>query len=217
MTTASFIQAPVDTSNTGKKIRTKTRVVGSDTVHEHVVVPVDGRDILGVHYGHSGLLTIQQSAHAANAGFLYLINPIGSGVIISLRRVAYQGAPTTTTARPTTRITAERFTFTGAHSGAVIATGKNDSTAPASVGVFANNSTGMVVTPVGAVQRGFLIPAVPAGNSTSGSSNELVWEPMNQDGETLIRPGEGLLYRQADAGSAGDDRNFLLNVTWAEY
>lgn len=36
----SFIQLPDDTGNTGKKVRTVTRVTGSDTVHEHVFLVV---------------------------------------------------------------------------------------------------------------------------------------------------------------------------------
>lgn len=217
MSTPSFIVAPTDAANTGKKVRTQTRTVAGEIVHEHVVVPVDGREILGVHYGHSGLLSIMQSAHPADQGFLYHINPAGSGVMLSLRRIAYQGAPVTTTARPTTRVTAERFTHTGTFSGAFITTGKRASTDANSVGRFANNTTGLSVTPVGAVQRAFLIPAVPSGNGNTGTSNELVWEPLDRDGETLIAPGEGLMFRQADAGSSGDDRAFLFNVVWAEY
>jgi hypothetical protein len=217
MSTAAYVVAPVDTGNTGKNIQTISRTVAGTLVHSHVVVPTDGRDILGVHYGNSGLLTIQAAAHAANEGFLYHINPIGSGVTISLRRISYQGAPVSTTARPATRITAERFTFTGTFSGSAITTGKRSTADAAAVGKFANNTAGLAVSPVGAVQRGFLIPAVPNGNGNTGSSNELVWEPINQDGETLIAPGEGIMFRQADAGSAGDDRTFLFNVTWAEY
>jgi hypothetical protein len=217
MATSSYVVAPTDTGNSGKNIQTISRTVAGTLVHAHVVVPTDGRDILGVHYGHSDLLTVQASAHAANQGFLYHINPIDSGITISLRRVSYQGAPVSTTARPPTRLTAERFTFTGNFSGASIPTGKRATTDAAAIGKFTNNTAGLTVAPVGAVQRGFLIPAVPNGNGNTGSSNELVWEPLNQDGETLIAPGEGIMFRQADAGGAGDDRTFLFNVTWAEY
>ena len=36
---AAYVQLPTDTSNSGKKNRTITKAVGSDTVHEHYIVP----------------------------------------------------------------------------------------------------------------------------------------------------------------------------------
>lgn len=38
---ASFVQLPDDSINLGKKVRTNTRVVGADTVHEHYFLLVD--------------------------------------------------------------------------------------------------------------------------------------------------------------------------------
>ena len=38
---ADKIILPLDTGNTGKKVRTQTRVVGADTVHEHYFVKLD--------------------------------------------------------------------------------------------------------------------------------------------------------------------------------
>jgi hypothetical protein len=217
MTTDSYVIAPLDTGNTGKKIRTKTRTVSAQEVHEHVVSVVDGRDLLGIYSFDSGLLTLQAAAHASDVGFIYLINPVGSGVNIGLRRVAYQSAPTSTAARPTSRVTVERFGFTGTHSGAIIQTGKAALSNPTSTLRCATNSTGITITPSGASQKGFLVPAVPNGNNSSGTSNELVWEPLTTDGETIITSGEGIIIRQADAGNSGEDRMFLVNVVWAEY
>lgn len=217
MSTYSSVRIPPDGSNTGQRVHVIERDVGGLPMVEHVVVPTDGRDISGVYYGFSGLLTIQQSAHSADEGFVYIINPSTSTKNVSLRRIAYQGAPTTTSARPTTIITAERFSHTGTFSGVSITTGKRDITNPNPSAVIATNSAGLSISMSGATQRGFLIPAVPSGNNSTGSSNELVWEPLNIEGETIVRPSEGILFRQASDGASGDDRSFLLNITWAEY
>ncbi len=49
---AGYVQLPSDTANTGKKNRTQTKAVGSDTVHEHFVVPTEGYTRTG-RYFHS--------------------------------------------------------------------------------------------------------------------------------------------------------------------
>ena len=36
---STYVQLPSDGSNTGKLNRTQTKVVGSNTVHEHFMVP----------------------------------------------------------------------------------------------------------------------------------------------------------------------------------
>jgi hypothetical protein len=44
--TPSWVQLPLDTSNTGKKMRTQTRHVGADDVLEHAFNPVSLRSKL---------------------------------------------------------------------------------------------------------------------------------------------------------------------------
>src|SRR5439155_268798 len=45
--------------------------------------------LLGLYYVESGNLTVQASAHAATAGFFWLINPVGSTVTVYLRSVGF--------------------------------------------------------------------------------------------------------------------------------
>src|SRR4051812_40175473 len=121
---ASYIQLPVDTGNTGKKVRSQTRVVGADTVHEHFFIPESRRSRLGVYYAASGTLTIPAAAqNGTTTGLFWLYNPIGSVVKMGLRRLATQivFALTTTIDVSIPRIAFSRFTFTGAGSGAQIA------------------------------------------------------------------------------------------------
>src|SRR4029079_15302652 len=59
---ASYVQLPSDSANTGKKNRTQTRVVGSDTAHEHFVVPNIGYARIGRYVYQSTGDTVQASS-----------------------------------------------------------------------------------------------------------------------------------------------------------
>lgn len=59
---ADKIILPLDTGNTGKKKRTLTRVVGSDTVHSDYVIVEDPRSVVGSYKCSSGVLTVPIAA-----------------------------------------------------------------------------------------------------------------------------------------------------------
>jgi len=61
---ASYVQLPTDTSNTGKKNRTQTKAVGSDTVHEHFVVPSPAYTRVG-RYAYQSSVNVLTTAAAA--------------------------------------------------------------------------------------------------------------------------------------------------------
>ena len=63
---AAFAQLPTDSGNTGKKMRTQTRVIGADTVHEHFFIESSTRDMLGSYVAHSGVFTIQATAQTSD-------------------------------------------------------------------------------------------------------------------------------------------------------
>lgn len=78
---ADKIQLPLDTGNTGKKVRTQTRVVGADTVHEHYFVQISARNIVAAAKVSSGTLTVPTAIHnGTTTGFLWLYNPVGSAI-----------------------------------------------------------------------------------------------------------------------------------------
>lgn len=211
----SYVKIPDDSPNSGKKVHTATRVVGPDTVHEHVVRVAYPDDIAGAYYVHSGQLAIQAASHAADDGFAFLVNPIGSGLAGRMRRLRFIAHPKSSTARPSSpEIRIERFTFTGTPSGATVTPAKRRTGDAVNLLTWRTANTGMTITPV-AVVRGYLVPLVPTGVTTSQPS-EAVWEPLGEEGELELAEGEGLMVRQHSAGEAADDRIIIVDGTWLE-
>src|SRR4249919_2199114 len=89
------ITLPSDTGNSGKNVRTQTRVVGSNTVHEHFLVPTPAEAITGKYFFSSTQQTVSATAQNATAtGFFWLQNPLTSTVTAVLR---YASASCTST------------------------------------------------------------------------------------------------------------------------
>lgn len=217
---AGKILLPSDTGNTGKNVRTQTRVVGADTVHEHFFVPASERSKLGRFAGHSGNLTVQAAAQTGAAtGFLWLINPVGSSVKLGVRKVNVQANLATLLSTPTVpRLLMSLVTFTGVASGATISPAKYDSTGVAPVGSLRTAATGLTIT-VGAAIRSAL---APFSGGTAGwtflQSLDEDWEFMaGDDGSLVLRAGEGIAFWQPDAGTAADTRRWLIDLIWEEF
>jgi hypothetical protein len=219
---AGFVQLPSDAGNAGKKIRTQTRVVGSDTVHEHFVIAISARSKVGVYYAHSGTLTIPAAAHVGTTtGHTWLFNPVGSAVKLALRRIREIIQFTVTSAVDVSvpRQLWSLFTFTGTASGAQITPAKRDSTDSAPVGNLRTASTGLTVT-LGAAMRGVLPPIVATASSATIQSNMPAqvgqpWEP-EEDGQIVLRAGEGIVNWSADAATTGN-RRMVVDTVWEEY
>lgn len=164
---------------------------------------------------HSGRLTVGAAADAATAGRFWLINPVGSAVLIEVRRVEFSSAPIAATAFPSSpRVTVERVTFTGTPTGAVITPVVRDTTETALVGSVRTASTGLVLT-AGALAYGFTVaPILTAVGAAVPALQE--WEPA-ENGRIVLRAGQGIVVRQADAGTTADTRSFQVNFAWAEY
>jgi hypothetical protein len=211
-----MIQLPLDTGNTGKKVRTQSRVIGADTVHEHFYVQPYPRDAVGFYSVHSGRLAVLAAAHAATAGFFWILNPVGAAVQGALRRVEFTAAPVAATVFASTpRITAERMTFTGTASGATLTPARRDSTDAAPTLTVRTASTG--ITPAAAeIVRGWLVPPVLTAVGVPVPV-DLVWQPNDVEEEVILRPGEGIVFRQADAGTAADTRIAVVDVSWSEF
>ena len=180
-------------------------------------VVVNRPKILGSYKFESGRLTVLAAAHAATAGFFWLINPVGSAVIVYVKKLIATAAPTAVTAFPSTpRITVERITFTGTASGAAITPAKRDSTDVANVGSVRTASTGLTIT-AGAVIGDFSVPAVLTGVGVAVPIDQYLYEPSkDEDDQLVLRAGEGIVVRQADAGTASDTRLLLVFGAWEE-
>jgi hypothetical protein len=201
---ATFVQLPTDASNTGKKVRTISRVVGSDTVHEHYFIPNTPRSILGRYFVSSGVLTSQLAAHnGTSTGFYWIINPAGSSVKVAmLSTEAVLAASAITAAQTTsTRVVLSLFTATGSPSGAQNNYAKRDSTDANPVSSMRTAVTGLTVT-LGNILRAWLFPAI-TGTTGVGLVNPVIWPERNfeWDEHPVLRAGEGAVCWQADAST----------------
>jgi hypothetical protein len=171
----------------------------------------------GTYYLHSGNLTVLAAAHGATVGFIYFYNPVASGKIVRIVRLKIITGMTTALATPTApRITVERGTFTGNPSGAVIPVAKGDSTDVANVAYISAASTGATngaLIPVG----GKIVDANSTGTVNTNTSETLILPEGEDTRDLILRPGEYLVVRQADAGTASDTRKAVIDVIFEEY
>lgn len=219
---AGFVQLPLDTGNTGKKVRTQTRVVGADTVHEHFFISISQYSKTGLYRAHSGVLTIPTAAHnGTTTGHLWLQNPAGATVKGRLRRMreteqTISGAIDLTAPRQLVAL----FTFTGTASGASITAAKRDSTDAANQLIMRTASTGMTVT-LGAIIRHAGVPGIVATASSATVQTMLppsVYPPWDPDEEEcpVLRTGEGVVLYSGDASTTANRRLFS-DWAWEEF
>lgn len=206
---ATYIQTPSDAGNTGKKVRTQSRVVGSDTVHEHFFIPVDPRDVLSIYFMHSGVISVPTSAdNATSTGRFWAFNPVGSGIKVAVRsaRMSYQFVAAALDLSAA-RFALALFTATGTASGATITPAKRDSTDATPVGTIRTAVTGLTVT-LGAILRADLLTVmalatgtgVPAGPFLSAERD------LNYEEHIIIRAGEGIVGYCPDASTTANRR-----------
>lgn len=219
---ASKIILPLDSGNTGKNVRTQTRVVGPDTVHEHFFIPISARSRLGVYYGHSGIQTIPTGAtNGTTTGNFWLYNPVGSSVKMALRRLREVIQFTVTSAVDVSvpRIQYNLFTFTGTGSGTQITPAKRDSTDAAPVGNLRTAMTGLTII-LGAAIRAALPPIISTASSATIQANQLAqvgpaWD-MDEDEMPVLRAGEGIVCWTPDAATTAN-RRFTSDLIWEEF
>lgn len=211
--------------------RTRERTAAALNAVEQYLIPAPERVRSGVYIANTGRHALQAAAHAANNGFWFLVNPPGSGVLVAVREITYMMGTTSTAIAfaNSPRTTLERFTYTGTPSGAQITPGEADNGQPAPQARLYTASTGMTIT-AGAVANAFLAfpgfsgGAVPGANTAQPFAlrdgvGEWDFPTMGDPGTIVLAEGEGLLYRQADAGATSEtaSRTATLSLAWEEY
>lgn len=216
---ADKIILPLDTGNTGKKVRTQTRVVGSDTVHEHFFIPTSQRSVVGNYKFSSGVLTVPAAVHnGTTTGFIWIFNPVGSAVKMALKRLTYK---VNFNALAVDLLCGELrnnlFTFTGTASAGALTPAKHDSTDAAAVGNVRTASTGLTCT-LGAAARADLYPTMDLATGGAGHWNSQIteWSPDDENSELLLRAGEGLVIWHAAAVTAAN-RRLIIDGSWYEF
>lgn len=204
--TASYVQLPADGS--GRKIRTRSRTVGSDTVHEQYIQALTHERVLTTRlWYHSGRLTVGASADTSNVGRVYIENDPDSTVVIAITRVRFASQLGSALATPTCpRFVLRYFTFTGNTPSGTQITGVEQDT---SYGAKSSNwdvrttDTGMTITE-GADACSFF---VTAGATAVGYAPPAVAEWVSEpDRPLIIRAGQGYMLKQADNGTTSDTR-----------
>jgi hypothetical protein len=218
--TDQVIILPTDSGNTGKKIRTKESVIGANTVEEYFFIPSSERSMLGNYKYSSGAIAIPAAAHnGTTTGFLFLINPAASTATVSLDRTTLKQNFSTTLAVDLIApiINVSRFTFTGTLSAATITPARRKTADAANQGLMSLAMTGLTIT-LGAVVYTFIGQTMDlvtgGGGHWSAQTDE--WNPMSDDDEIVLVPGEGLVWWSSLAVTTGN-RKLAINGAWKEW
>lgn len=218
MTTANgTVTLPTDAGNTGSKMRTITRTVGANTVHEHFYIPSSSRDAVTGYSAVSAALTVQATAHTfGTSGFLWFINPAGSSIIAAVEKMEVQsqlGSALAATSSP--RLLWTKFSFTGTASGATVTPAKLDTNFANAQCSLRTAITGMTLTNLGDVWC-----TLPTASATAvGYAPPHIddWNREDEDGQLILRASEGICFYQPDAGTTSDTRRIIAEIYWHEF
>lgn len=214
---ADKIILPLDTGNTGKKVRTQTEVIGPDTVHSHFFVQQRQAKITSIYR----LALVQATVAAAaqngtTAGFLFAHMPSAVTTrAMRLRRLSVTSQHSTALATPTApRLLLRRLTSSGALSSGLLAPNVNDALIHATPsGLFSLVNTGLTVAHVGiGFASAGLAGALTAVGAYEPCYKDLIDPASEEDEWPVFRPGEGFVVYQDTAGTASDTRKFNLQL-----
>jgi len=218
--TDQVIILPLDTGNTGKKVRTKESVVGANTVEEYFFIPSTERNETGrykVGIPSQAIGTGVQTG--TTTGLTYLINPLASTVKLAVSRAELSQNFSTTLAldliAPLIRIS--RISFTGTLSAATTTSIKratNDATAQGLVSIA---MTGLTVTIVGNMMEVIgQTQDIATGGGGHWSAQVDRWTPDEEGDELVLAPGEGIVVWNALAVTTAN-RKIAINLAWKEF
>lgn len=166
---AATIRLPLDTGNTGKYVRTLTRIVGADTVHEHFFIENRLKSVLGVYrYAQAQNTVLAAAQNGTSSGMLYGHVPAAvSGKAARIRRVGVTSQHSTALATPTApRLVMSRITAAAALSTSLLTPGKVETAAPTAVMLLSAVVTGLtsvaLVAPIGSAALAGALTAVGA-------------------------------------------------------
>lgn len=214
---ANKIILPLDTGNTGKNVRTQTRVVGADTVHEHFWVPLRQAQIVSIYRLALVQATVAASAqNGTTAGLLFGHMPASATTrAMRLRRLSVSSQHSTALATPTApRLLVRRFTSAAALSTSLIAPNLNDSVAHATPAcLYSLVNTGVTVVHVGI---GFgtagITGAITAVGAYPTPYQDIIDPSADEDDWPVFHPGQGFVVYQDVAGTTADTRKLNIQM-----
>lgn len=216
--TNAILQLPLD--GIGKKIDALQLTVGGNLVlQQRVIARRHERTLTTRYWFSSGALVVGASADAAITGRVYIENDTDSTVLIALTRVAFKSQHASVIATPTApRFTLRGFTFTQSASptGTAIVGVKQDSTLAAKNAKWnvRTAKTNMTVTDVGDIASFYPVAALTAVGAATPTYD--LWQP-EPDRPLIIRAGEGVMIKQADAGTTSDTRVVSFDIEIEEF
>ncbi len=216
----SFIGLPVD--GTGKKIRSRQRVVGSDTVQEQYVITTTDRVV----QNQVTASTFRTLGNATTAQTLFTLeNGAGTGVVLAVRRLACYMDTTAVLAAVVPSLVTSRTTALPS-GGTTLGKDVFDTVPPAS--------------PATVVARGATASPGGAATAITATASGDVWEAFGQRMHTLvgqvltdsipclpelvngspllIRPGQAIMVavRAAATTSNPATNHYVVNAMWEE-
>lgn len=217
---ANKVILPDDSGNTGPKVRTQTRVIAADTVHEHFFVETRQALVLGVYRLALTQQTVVTSAqNGTTAGFLFGHLPSAvSGKSMRLRRIGVTSQHSTVLATPTApRLIVKRYTSAGALSSGLLVPSKVRTGFPTPVTLFSLVNTGTTVVhvadPFGSAA---LAGALTAVGAYEPCFKDMVDPAADEDEWVEFVPGEGFVIYQDTAGTTSDTRKFNSQLLFDE-
>lgn len=182
-------------------------------------ITVDDRrtTLVGVYHAPAVQTVVTQAADGATAGRAWLLNPVGSGVVVAVRRLAFASVSATALVTLTVpNFNVERITFTGTSSAAAVTPCKVDSNYANATAKLVNATTG--ITPVaGAAAKAFQCHSTLTGVGQSQAVEQLFPSELNREEFIVLRAGQGIVIRQATGGTLADTRNVRVDISWEEY
>lgn len=205
-----------------------TGTVDVNVVNEPLDVSVLGtvsfvpgrRSLRGLYYASSGAVAYTSAADGATGGDIWIVNtsPTVVAYIREVRFTSNIAALALLTALP--RIQMERMTFTGAPSGPQITPARRDSADPANTATVRTTNAGMVIS-TGAIIKSFAPPSsdVVGGLLAANASSSVPVEQIfvgDIDSFIVLRQNQGVVFRQATAGSLTENRQYNVDFIWEE-
>lgn len=218
---STYIQLPSDNLNTGKKNRTQTRSVGSNTVHEHYVVPSLDYTRNGRYIACSTAVQTVSSAaqNGTGSGAYWLSMSTAETHHGLLRRVEMQysqeGVAAVFQSHPVFSL--QKFTFNTAFTGTTLNVVKVQTGTTVQKSYLTSTSSSATVTLVGPVGQ-LLMPALISTVGAYGGHHVLLdtQETHNSGAVFHYEPGEGFVLFQLTSGNAADTRKWTAKFTFDE-
>lgn len=159
----------------------------------------------------SAQFTVQAAAHGATAGFCWLISPASGGTTYAIvRRWWVEDAAVAAGVATSPRLQLQRMTFATV-AGTIVTPAKADTRD------FDNGFTFRTTTPNVPVAGAVIASHLVSADNGSRTFEDLLRHDDTPGEGIVLRNLEGLVWRQATAGSAGDSRLTIVNIVWEEY